>query len=227
MPELRSLIVGDDPEAWSVAGFTVDGDTTVLGAVTIRLVGGPERGVLGWELAGVDDGTEEAATGSTAGGIDGIATSSTDEPRPVPVVHPNGVSRLDHVVINTPDIERTIAALRTTGFETRRTRDVPGTDPPRRQVFLWAGEPILEVVGPVTPSGDGPASIWGLALTTDDLDGAVDLLGPDLSAPKDAVQPGRRIATVDTRSLGISPGLALMSPHVPVEGAGTAGPGEG
>ena len=210
MPELRRLIVGDDPRAWSEAGFAVDGDGTVVGAVAIRFVTGPDRGVVGWER-----------TGTASGDVDGLATATTDEPRPDPVVHPNGVTRLDHVVIATPDIERTIAALRAVGFEARRTREVPGTDPPRRQVFLWAGEPILEVVGPVDKAGDGPAEIWGLALTTTDLDGAVDLLGPKLSTPKDAVQPGRRIATIDTGALDISPGLALLSPHVP---AGNGGP---
>jgi hypothetical protein len=215
MPELRRLLVADDPATWAAAGFAVNGDRTAIGAVAIRFVDGPERGVRGWELAPtIDESVDDGA-------IDGIPTARTDEPVPPPQAHPNGVSRLDHVVIATPDVGRTITALEAAGFETRRTRDVPGSEPPRRQVFLWAGEPILEVAGPVAPSGGGPASISGLALTTDDLDAAAALLGPRLSSPKDAVQPGRRIATIDTRSLGISTGLALMTPHVPV---GPAGP---
>lgn len=205
MPELRRLLIGDRPAAWAEAGFAVTGDRTTLGRVEIRFVEGTEPGLQGWELAGVDAAPEW---------IDGIATTRTDAPTPEPVNHPNGVSRLDHVVIMTPNLPRTIDALESAGFEQRRTRDVPGTDPARRQVFLWAGEPILEVVGPVDASGDRPAALWGLALTTDDLDGAVALLGNAISAPKDAVQPGRRIATIDTRGLGIGPGLALMTPHV-------------
>lgn len=234
-PELRRLLVGDRPEAWAAAGFTVDGDRTRLGRIEVRFVEVADTaepaGVIGWELAG---------DGSVAS-IDGLATTWTDEPSPSPITHANGVSRLDHVVINTPDLPRTIGALEGAGFEVRRTRDVPGTDPVRRQVFLWAGETILEVVGRAddtpdtvgraddTPAtvgradgaggGDArPASVWGLALTTDDLDGAAERLAPAITPPKDAVQPGRRIATIDTRGLGIGPALALMSPHVRPDG---------
>ncbi len=215
MPELRRLLIGDRPEAWSSAGFTVDGDRTTVGSVAVRFVDDERTGVVGWELADVGDGA--AIDGRD--GIDGIATAVVDEPAPTPMGHPNGVTRLDHVVIATTDLDRTIGALEGAGFEVRRHRDVPGTDPVRRQVFLWAGEPILEVVGPAEPTsggGNGPdrASVWGLALTTDDIDRAAERLGPHLSGPKPAVQPGRRIATVDTAALGIGPALALMTPHV-------------
>ena len=208
MPELRRLLIGDRPAAWAEAGFAVDDDRTTLGTVEIRFVDGAEPGLRGWELAGVDGGA------GWPDQLDGIPTDHTSDPAPEPVAHPNGVTRLDHVVIMTPDLPRTIGRLESVGFEARRTRDVPGTEPARRQVFLWAGEPILEVVGTVEPSGDGPASLWGLALTTDDLDGAAELLGPRISPPKDAVQPGRRIATIDSRALDIGVGLALMTPHV-------------
>ncbi|MEL6985838.1 MAG: glyoxalase, partial [Actinomycetota bacterium] len=146
--------------------------------------------------------------------VDGVPTTPTSDPAPIALEHPNGVSRLDHVVFITPDLDRTMGALEAVGFEARRTRDVPGTDPVRRQVFVWAGESILEVVGTVEPTGDGPADLWGLALTSSDLDGAASLLGDRISTPKDAVQPGRRIATIDTRTLGIGTALALMTPHV-------------
>ncbi len=210
MPQLRRLLIGDPPAAWAEAGFAVDPDgQTTLGTVAVRFVDGGGSGIVGWELA-----TDTDSTAALPANIDGIATTSTTDPVPEPVVHPNGVSRLDHVVVMTPDLARTILALEGAGFEQRRTRDVPGTDPVRRQVFLWAGEAILEVVGTVEPTGDGPARLWGLALTTEDLDGAADLLGPTITNPKDAVQPGRRIATIDTRTLGIGPGLALMTPHV-------------
>ena len=52
---------------------------------------------------------------------------------------------------------------------------------------------------------------WGVVLIVDDLDAAFALIGPDrMSAPKDAVQPGRRIATVrDDVGLGLP--VALMT----------------
>lgn len=57
----------------------------------------------------------------------------------------------------------------------------------------------------------GPARFWGLVLIVDDLDAAHELLGADrISAPKDAVQPGRRIATIRTE-VGLGMPVALMT----------------
>ncbi|MEM7276017.1 MAG: VOC family protein [Actinomycetota bacterium] len=204
MPELRRLLIGDAPGAWEAAGFTVDGDHTTIGGIELAFVDGPGRGVVGWELAGIEDD----------GSVDGMLTIATDRPPAAPTEHPNRVSRIDHVVITTPDLDRTVGALRGFGFSPRRTRDVPGTEPARRQVFLWAGETILEVVGPAVATGSEPARVWGLALTSDDLDAAADLLGDRMTNPKPAIQPGRLIATVKTKDLDVAPALALMSPHV-------------
>ena len=58
----------------------------------------------------------------------------------------------------------------------------------------------------------GPAAFWGIVLIVDDLDAACDLIGPDrISPPKDAVQPGRRIATVRA-DVGLEIPVALMTP---------------
>jgi hypothetical protein len=77
------------------------------------------------------------------------------------------------------------------------------------------GEVVLELVGPPEPDpAGGPAAFWGLAFTVASLDEAVDFLGPDLvSAPKSAVQPGRRIATVGPAA-GLAVPVALMSDEV-------------
>ena len=203
MPELRTLLVGDNPQGWEAAGFQVVNNTTTIGTINLRFVGGDKPGVTGMVFTDLTDGS-----------IDGLVATATAAGPAEPIEHPNRVSRMDHVVVMTPDIERTISALEAAGFEQRRTRDIPGAEPPRRQVFLWAGETILEVVGPVTPTGTGPASIWGLALTTDDMTAAVSALEDRMTAPKPAVQPGREIATVKTKDLGVSLALALMTPHV-------------
>jgi len=51
-----------------------------------------------------------------------------------------------------------------------------------------------------------------VVLIVDDLDAACDLIGRDrISAPKDAVQPGRRIATVRA-DVGLGLPVALMTP---------------
>ena len=207
---LTELIIGDDPAAWAAAGFTLDGDHTTIGAVRIRFAPGDERGVLGWELAGLDPSYDGAD-------IDGIPTSrasadGTDEADDV--VHPNGAVALDHVVVATPDLDRSIAALEAVGLEARRTRDAGRPDAPRRQVFFWVGEPILELVGPPEPRGDRPATIWGLTCTVADLDVTASHLGDRVGRVKDAVQPGRRITTLRHAELGVSVPVAFMSPHV-------------
>lgn len=202
-PELRTLVIGDDASSWARAGFTVEGDETAVGSVRIVLAGRARRGVLAWELTAIEDRP-----------IDGIRSIGTDQPPPARLDHANLVSRIDHVVVTTPDLQRTLGALRASGFEPRRSRHVPGSSPARRQVFLWAGEPIIELVGPVEATGTRPASIWGLALSSDDLASTVTALGPALSEPKPAVQPGRTIATLDTKNLDISVPLAVMSAHV-------------
>ena len=58
---------------------------------------------------------------------------------------------------------------------------------------------------------DGPATFWGLVINVDDLDAACDRIGEGrISAPKAAVQPGRRIATVSA-DVGLGLPVALMT----------------
>jgi hypothetical protein len=60
--------------------------------------------------------------------------------------------------------------------------------------------------------GETPARFFGLAFTSEDLDLTAKTMGQALHTPKDAVQPGRRIATLD-KSAGSTIGIAIMSPH--------------
>lgn len=210
MPTLRSLIVGDTAAAWQAGGFTVahrhGRARTTIGQVDIELVGPDDGvGIVAWRFDGPD----------LPSSIDGITTLragrvGADAEAPS---HANLTSHIDHVVMMTPDLDRTMEAMDQAGFEARRIRHVPGSEPPRRQVFFWAGPSIIELVGPVASTGDGPASLWGLALTCTDLDAAGAVLGDRLGPAKPAVQPGRRIATLRTRDLGISVPIAFLSPH--------------
>jgi hypothetical protein len=70
------------------------------------------------------------------------------------------------------------------------------------------GPCLLELGGPA----EGPIRFWGLTLVVDDLDDAARQLGDRLGAIKDAVQPGRRIATL-RRDAGLSVPIALMTPR--------------
>jgi hypothetical protein len=199
--ELTTLDVADDPATWERLGFAVGPDGACrVGAVTVRLLGaGAGHGIVGWRL----DGADAAIDGLP---VAGAPTAAAD----APADHPNGARKVDHVVVTTPDLDRTFAALAAAGLELRRVREAGAPDRRLRQGFYRVGEALLEVVG---PSGrDGPAAFWGLVVVVDDLDALAARLRHDLGTIRDAVQPGRRIATV-RGSAGSSVALAFMSPR--------------
>ena len=143
--------------------------------------------------------------------LDGLATRASEGAGTLGAEHPNTCVGVDHVVVLTPDLERTGAALAAAGAPFRRVREAGGEDRPLRQGFVRLGPAILEAVqSPDAPAG--PASFWGLTFVVADLDRAGFLLGPRLGPARDAVQPGRRIATV-RRDAGLGLPVALMTPE--------------
>ncbi|HVF73784.1 MAG TPA: hypothetical protein VM938_01945 [Acidimicrobiales bacterium] len=116
--------------------------------------------------------------------------------------HPNGVTDIDHVVMATPDLDATVDTLVAGGHNLRRIREAGNGV---RQAFFRLGPVILEVVGPMEQSG-----LWGITFTVHDLDATAAFLGDRLGAVKDAVQPGRRIATL-ARSAGSTVPIAFIS----------------
>jgi hypothetical protein len=133
----------------------------------------------------------------------------------VPPEHPNGAVGLDHVVVTTADFDRTAAALGAAAMPLRRIRTAWQGERSFRQGFRRLGPAILEVVEisspPATPR-DEPAHFWGLVVIVSDIDALAERLGPDrCGEPTDAVQPGRRIATLK-RAGGLSMPVAFMTP---------------
>ncbi|MGA9276323.1 VOC family protein [Ilumatobacter sp.] len=199
------LEVAGDPSVWRSLGLVVDEDGFIpLMGTSVRVETQAESGatgIVGWALSGVDAGQH--------GDIDGIATTAVDPRPPTFAHHELGASGLDHVVVMTADLERTSRAIEaSTGAELKRIREVGAM----RQGFhrLGRGGLIVELVSrPEMP--DGPARFWGLVINVDDLDAACERIGPDrVSAPKDAVQPGRRIATIGSE-VGLGLPVALMT----------------
>lgn len=86
-----------------------------------------------------------------------------------------------------------------------------GTGQRRRLGFFRLGQPILEVVEAPELPADAPAAFWGITFTTAGIDAAAELLGDRLGCVKDAVQPGRRIATF-RREAGLGLPVALITP---------------
>lgn len=174
---LLALHTRDDPAVWAALGFAVSDGVVRVGPVAVRCDGGS-----GWTLRG-----------SGPDAVDGIPTRW--EPAEDGVVGERG---LDHVVVLTDSLDRTVDALVAVGGDERR-RAAPMS-------FVRLGPVIVEVV----ERGDGPAWIWGLVAVVDDLESLpADLVGE----PKDAVQPGRRIVTVRPQA-GLETALAFMTPRV-------------
>jgi catechol 2,3-dioxygenase-like lactoylglutathione lyase family enzyme len=204
VPILEELEIADEPADWRALGFDVEDGACQVSTVRLRLVGkGPRRGILGWTLGEVEPGAAAAT-------------------------HPNGVARIDHVVLLSPDLDRTVDELRSQGFDLRRIREGETPGGSTRQAFFRLGEPILEVVqapegtpDPPLPRGrgqasvarnpDGPARLWGLAFRVEDMDATASALGELLGAPRAAVQPGREIATLRPEA-GLGPAIAFMTP---------------
>ena len=197
-PSLETLTIGGESQPWVDAGFRLQDGRLRAGTVELRL--GAGQGILGWRLS-----TDHAE-------IDGLPVAADDPGEAAAAEHadhPNGVTRIDHVVVFTPALERTTEALEAVGVERRRVREVEMDGGPLRQGFFRLGEVILEVVEHANV-GDGPARFWGITFAVEDLDATAELLGERLGSVRDAVQPGRRIATI-RKTAGLGLPVALIS----------------
>ena len=205
MTAVAELLVRSPIEPWQRVGLRVEDGRSWIGGTCIRFVDdgpGSQPGIVGWTLVG------SPLSPST---IDGLATSYLDEIDPQSWDHALGATSFDHVVVNTSSIERTCGEIeRVTGEPLKRIRDA---GPSIRQGFHRLGSMIVEVVESPRSTGD-VAWFWGFVLVVDDLFEAAERLGPDvMSMPKQAVQPGRLIASFRAE-VGLGLPIALMSPHV-------------
>jgi hypothetical protein len=217
-PQIDELLLSVDRAAWVEAGLAparADG-AAQIGAT--RLAFEPHSGgsgsITGWTLSGL--GSAE---------LDGLPTTlAGSSPQPPPAPRTDSALWVDHVVIFTPRLERTIDAFEAAGIRCRRIREVGPADQQLRQAFFRFGEVIAEVVE-VPGEGAGPggaARFWGLTLAVADLERLVAELGERVGAIKDAVQPGRRIATIRKRA-GLGVPVALISPEPPRGRASSGG----
>src|SRR5205085_795034 len=105
---------GGEPGAWRELGFEVDsGGSLNAGGVRLDLLPAAERGaIVSWALDGAD----------VPDSVDGLATEPRARDAPE-ASHRNGVTAIDHVVVFTPSLERTTAALAEIGIDCRRVRE--------------------------------------------------------------------------------------------------------
>ena len=197
MAELAALLVGDPSELWTGLGFVVDGGVAHVSGTRL-ILDGPRDGLVDWSLRGLAEKIPS---------LDGAPLGLPVLPAEATPDHPNGVVSLDHLVVVTPDLGRTIENIEAAGIDLRRLRDAGAS---MQQAFFKLGEVVLEVVGPKQANGDAPLRLAGLAWTVRDLEETAAFLGDRLKPAKDAVQPGRRIATLASAA-GSTVGQAFMT----------------
>jgi len=218
---VHGLFLGDEPRRWERLGFALDASPRAVeagaspGAVAAASPAGVTVGGLRLALLGTGGGVGGWVLGGDSGPseVDGIPTRWGPTPwdRAEPA-HPNGAQSVDHVVVFTDDVDRTVEALQAVDGDLRRRAAPPQV--PVAMAFVRLGGIIVEVAQ--APDG-GPTRIWGLVVTVSDLDALAARLGDDLGEPRPAVQPGRRIATVRP-SAGLETALAFMTPRPPRAG---------
>lgn len=228
MALLAALDVADDPGVWEALGFSVAAGLSVVGHTGMKL-GAEGSGIVGWALADVGEDADVGAAdgdgqadGDGDGGrrlaalqAEGLPTRGEDAYDWNPAPHPNGATSIDHLVVFSGQHERTVAAFERAGLPLLRTRHDDRSGKPMVQAFFRLDEVVLELVGPKgagEAADDGPARFYGIAFNVADLDETAAYLGDRLKPAKDAVQAGRRIATVSS-SGGSSVAMAFMSPH--------------
>jgi len=195
IPQLAALALGDPPRRWEELGFAVRDGHVDLGGVRVTLAA-DGRGIVSWGIRGLEETTD----------IDGLPLAPIPPPSK-PVSHPNGATAIDHVVVVSPDFDRTAAALAAAKLPLRRIRDAGGF----RQGFRRLGPTILELVEATTAPA-GPARFWGLVVIVDDLEALKERLTDRLGDIKPAVQQGRHIATLRSHA-ELGQKLAFMDPE--------------
>lgn len=193
MAILTRLGVPGQTEAWSQLGFSIDdGDRTTIGGVIHEFGSEPS-----WSFDALASDTDL-----------GVPTTERPAAADTPI-HPNGITRMDHVVYAVPAIDPAVDALTAVLGEPPRRRARPrGPDGPE-MAFFRCGNGFIECVA--APVLDRPA-IFGIAYACDDLDatvGAIRAAGGPVGDPKPAVQGGR-IASVWKGHVGF--GIAIMEP---------------
>jgi len=203
---IEELEIADPADAWRQAGFSVDSDAVCrVGGVRIRLVGRARgAGIVGWSLRGLP-------SNGSVGDLDGIPTTTSSALAAAPAAHANGVTAIDHIVLLSPDLGRTVESLVSIGVHPRRERDAELGGRPVRQIFFRLGEVIVEVVGSPETVSEGPSTLWGITYVAADIDATASFFGDRTTPVKEAVQPGRRITTLRHHELGISVRSAIIS----------------
>lgn len=208
---LDGVVVGGSIEPWQTLGFAggerielangaiVIDDDARPGAVALRVVSSSH--VIG-DVVDVD-----GLMCDVVEGLDGLDDGDAGE-----LDHPNGAIELDHVVVLTDSIDRTSAAIvDQLELPLKRIREV-GDVRQGFHRFADVGTTRGCIVEVVERSDVRRPALWGFVVTVPMLDERLArFAGGAIGEARDAVQPGRRIATVSRRA-GLGMAVAFMTP---------------
>lgn len=190
-PSVTGLRVPGGSDPWSAAGFSIthgstDNGTIDLGNLTIVPTSGLEEAEL------LTNGDAPSTMRSTS--------------------HPNGIDNVDHLVIMARELDALRAEINESGWTVRRERPTAMAGIDIVQLFVIAGDVLLEMIAPASGTGT-VEGVWGLAVTAHDIDSTAAWFGEQCGPVTDAVQSGRRIATLRHEALALPLPIAVMSPR--------------
>lgn len=206
-PQISELSLPGAPPLWEAIGFAVVSGSFALGDVTCRL----DATEPSWGFAGAESVPSEICGIPTTGAQLPPLSSATPP-------HANGAFKIDHVVLVSQSPTKTKTELEAFGLVARGARLLGGGSSRRAAMFFWSGELLIELVGPAdeAPEGSSRAQLWGVTFVADDFDRLNAIAGGLVGPPRNAVQPGRKIVTIDG-SAGLGVGVAFITPHVKAE----------
>lgn len=198
---ITELQIADDPAIWADLGFTVEGDRCRVGTVDLILTGSDSgNGITGWTWHGSPDA-----------GFGTIETAFADQPPgDAASEHPNTAAAMFYVVLMGPSHPDLVSALETVGTTVSEPTTMGRSDAAMLRSLAPAGGIEVEVIAPATADPDRSWELWGVIIEVADIDALATRLRSRLKSVKPAMQPGRRIATLD-RSAGSSVPIAFMT----------------
>lgn len=144
----------------------------------------------------------------------GLHVEFVDGPEPAPAA-PSDVAAIDHVVVNSPDLDRAVALWRDRlGLRLALDREFPQRG--MRLAFFRSAGVTLEFAGALPPPADrsGSDTLYGLAYRVRDLDRCCARLagaGIDVSERRAGQKSGTIVATVRSSAEGV-PTLLIEDP---------------
>lgn len=211
------LFTNDSPDSWRAAGFAVNGAHNKhckFGSFRIWFEPNTSvdvhKGFTAWSFANLDkDVTSICAVPVVPQPEIDLHSPSSE--------HPNGAISVDHIVIKSNNSHWIEREFRQVGI--LKKREMFSEKLKMNQAFYRPKSTIIEVISDVKYDDEKlnlepQAYIWGITFVTRDIHLTHQLLPHLTKTPWAAVQPGRKLTTLNSFSAGLTTRIAFITPHV-------------